>query len=41
MSYAVAGYVVTLGTLTLYAVRVVRRGRSLARTLPAHERTWK
>jgi hypothetical protein len=41
MSYAVAGYVVTLATLTLYAVRVLRRGRALARTLPADERTWK
>ena len=41
MSYAVAGYIVTLVVLALYTVRVLVRGRALARTLPADERTWR
>ena len=41
MSYAVAGYVITALVLLLYVVRVVRRGRALARTLPPSERTWR
>jgi hypothetical protein len=41
MSYAIAGYVLTALILLLYVVHVLRRGRALARTLPASERTWK
>jgi hypothetical protein len=41
MSYAYAGYAVTVVTLALYTLRLLRRGRALARTLPADERTWK
>ena len=41
MSYAIAGYVITAVLLLLYVLRVVLRGRALARTLPASERTWK
>ena len=32
--YVLAGYGITVGSLGLYAVRVVRRGRILARSLP-------
>ncbi|MGQ0521652.1 MAG: hypothetical protein ACT4PX_10950 [Actinomycetota bacterium] len=32
--YVLAGYGITLGTLGLYALRVLRRGRSLSRSLP-------
>jgi hypothetical protein len=41
VSYAVAGYIVTVAALGGYALRTLRRGRRLARTLPADERTWK
>ena len=41
MSYAIAGYAITAVLLLLYVLRVVFRGRALARTLPADERTWK
>jgi hypothetical protein len=40
MSYAVAGYLITALVLLLYVLRVLRRGRALARTLPPGERTW-
>jgi hypothetical protein len=40
MSYAIAGYVITAAVVLLYWLRVVRRGRALARTLPPSERTW-
>jgi len=33
--YVVAGYGVTVVTLAAYALRVVRRGRVLARSLPS------
>jgi heme exporter protein CcmD len=39
MSYVVAGYAITLVTLAGYALRVIRRGRALARTLPP-EKQW-
>ena len=39
--YVVAGYAVTVGGLALYALRVVMRGRSLTRSLPEDERTWR
>ncbi len=32
--YVLAGYAVTVGSLGLYAIRVLRRGRVLARSLP-------
>ena len=32
--YVLAGYGITVGTLGLYALRVVLRGRALARSLP-------
>jgi heme exporter protein CcmD len=41
VSYVWAAYSVTLGGLALYALRVLRRGRALARTLPPEERTWR
>jgi hypothetical protein len=36
--YVAAGYAVALGTLALYAARLVWRGRALARALPPEER---
>ncbi len=39
--YVLAGYAVTVGGLALYALRVVMRGRSLTRSLPEDERTWR
>lgn len=39
--YVVAGYAVAVGGLALYALRVVLRGRSLTRSLPEDERTWR
>jgi hypothetical protein len=39
--YLVAGYSVMLGSLSLYALRLVRRGRALARALPPEERRWR
>lgn len=33
--YVVAGYGITVGTLVLYTLRVLRRGRVLSRSLPA------
>ena len=41
MSYAIAGYAITALVLLVYFVRVVRRGRALARTLPPSETTWR
>lgn len=35
--YVVAGYGVTVVTLAAYALRVVRRGRVLTRSLPVPE----
>jgi hypothetical protein len=32
--YVLAGYGITVGTLGLYALRVLRRGRSLSRSFP-------
>ncbi|MDP9403769.1 MAG: heme exporter protein CcmD [Actinomycetota bacterium] len=39
--YVVAGYGVTVVTLAAYALRVVRRGRVLTRSLQREERTWR
>jgi hypothetical protein len=41
MSYVAAAYAFTVGGLGLYALRVLRRGRALAETLPEEERTWR
>ena len=41
MGYVFAGYGITLGVLGLYSLRVVRRGRLLARSLPPKEKTWR
>ena len=38
MTYVLAGYLVTLIALALYAARVVVRGRTLARTAGDDER---
>ena len=40
MGYVYAGYGITLVTLGLYSIRVVRRGRVLSRALPPKEKTW-
>jgi hypothetical protein len=34
------GYVLVLGLTALYAVRLVRRGRKLARQLPDEDKPW-
>ena len=38
--YIAAGYVVVVGSLGLYALRVVLRGRRLARRLPPDDLPW-
>jgi len=40
VSYAIAGYAITFVALAGYALRVLTRGRRLARTLPPEEKTW-
>ena len=40
MSYVYAGYGITLVTIALYSIRVLRRGRLLSRFLPPKEKTW-
>ena len=39
--YVLAGYGVALGGIGLYALRILLRGRSLTRSLPESERTWR
>jgi hypothetical protein len=34
------GYALVLGLTALYAVRLVRRGRNLARQLPDEDKPW-
>jgi hypothetical protein len=41
MTYVLAGFGLTLGGLSLYALRVVLRGRALTASLPESERTWR
>jgi len=41
MGYVVLGYVVAFAALAAYAARLLVRGRSLSRTLPPEERTWR
>jgi hypothetical protein len=38
--YILAGYLITFGTLGLYTLRVLLRGRALAKQLPPEERRW-
>jgi heme exporter protein D len=40
VGYVYAGYGITLATLALYSVRVLRRGRLLSQSLPPKEKTW-
>lgn len=40
MDYVFLGYGVCFGTLGVYTVHVLLRGRKLSRTLPPDERTW-
>ena len=39
-SYVATGWVVGLGTLAIYAVRTVRRGRTLSAQVRPEERRW-
>jgi hypothetical protein len=38
--WILAAYVIVLGGIALYAVRVVTRGRALAKQLPDEDKTW-
>ena len=38
--YVYLGYGVCFGTIALYTVRIIVRGRKLTRTLPPEEPTW-
>lgn len=38
--YILAGYLSTFGAVALYTVRVLLRGRALAKQLPPEERRW-
>lgn len=40
LGYILAAWGLTLGTGAVYALVLVRRGRSLARRVPAHRRRW-
>jgi hypothetical protein len=40
VGYLVAGWGIGLTSLALYALRTVRRGRSLAARVPPEERRW-
>jgi hypothetical protein len=40
-AYVLGGYAATAVTLAAYALRVLRRGRALTRTLPPEERRWR
>jgi hypothetical protein len=39
-SYIAAGYGIVFGTLALYALRLLRRGRALARKVPREDLPW-
>jgi hypothetical protein len=39
--YVTAGYLVAGFSIAAYALRIVRRGKVLSRTLPEKERTWR
>ena len=38
--YVIAGYVGVVGSLTLYAALLLRRGRRMSRRIPAEKRRW-
>jgi hypothetical protein len=38
--YVAAAFVSVLGTMAAYAAWTIRRGRQLARQLPAEDRRW-
>jgi len=40
VGYLIAGWGITLGTLGIYAFRLVRRGRSLSARVPDARRRW-
>lgn len=40
LGYLLVGWGVTLGTLGVYALRVVQRGRRAAARVPADRRRW-
>ena len=40
VGYIAAGWGISLGTLALYGLRTVRRGRILAARVPPEERRW-
>jgi len=40
VGYLAAGWGISLAVLGAYAVRVVRRGRTLAEQVPPEERRW-
>jgi hypothetical protein len=40
VGFLVAGWGIGLASLALYALRTVRRGRSLATRVPPEERRW-
>ena len=39
-SYVVAGWIIVILGMALYALLVVRKGRELARQLPPEDRRW-
>ena len=38
--WILAAYVIVLGGIALYAIRIVTRGRALAKQLPDEDKTW-
>ena len=38
--YVIAGYSIVFGSLTLYVVRMLLRGRSLSKQVPPEDRRW-
>ncbi len=40
MTYIVAGWGVTLGTLAVYSVTLLLRGRRLSKQVPPERRRW-
>jgi hypothetical protein len=40
LGYIIASWVLVLGAIAAYAVRLVQRGRSLTRRVPAERQRW-
>tara|TARA_B100000959_G_scaffold262497_1_gene300988 strand:+ start:411 stop:569 length:159 start_codon:yes stop_codon:yes gene_type:complete len=40
VGYLIAGWGITLGTLAIYALRLIRRGRDLSAQVPDAHRRW-